>query len=138
MRLIIALGLSGLAALAGGCTRPGAVEEARKSLQADALVTMGGLSFNPDHLTITAGQSVEWNNTASVTHTVTADPALAKHSEHVALPAGAQPFNSGDMKPGEVFRHTFSVPGTYKYFCIPHEKMGMIGEVEVRGAATRP
>ncbi len=118
--------------LVEGCARPGAVEEAQKTLNADVLVRMSGVSFVPKHVTIKAGQSVEWNNTAALeTHTVTADPELAKTSTSVALPAGAATFNSGDLKPGQTFRYVFTVPGTYRYFCIPHERMGMIGEVEV-------
>jgi plastocyanin len=121
-----------VAALTGGCARFGAVEAARRSLNADALVTMSGFEFMPRHITIKAGQSVEWNNTAALeTHTVTADPSLAKAKADVALPPAAEPFNSGSLKPGETFRHTFAVPSTYRYFCIPHEQMGMIGEVEV-------
>jgi plastocyanin len=30
-------------------------------------------------------------------------------------------------------RHTFDVPGTYQYFCIPHEMAGMTGTVVVTG-----
>jgi plastocyanin len=120
------------ALLIGGCARFGAVEAARRSLNADALVTMSGFEFVPKHITIMAGQSVEWNNTAALeTHTVTADPSLAKEKADVTLPSGAEPFNSGSLKPGETFRHTFTIPGTYRYFCIPHEQMGMIAEVEV-------
>jgi plastocyanin len=116
-----------------GCARPGAVDAAKRQMKADALITMSGFSFEPAHVSIKAGQSVEWNNTAAFeTHTVTADPKLAQDRKSVALPSGAEPFNSGDLKTGNVFRHTFTVPGLYRYFCIPHEKMGMIGEVEVQ------
>jgi plastocyanin len=118
-----------------GCARPGAVDAAKRQMKADALVTMSGFSFVPNHITITAGQTVEWNNTAAIeTHTVTADPKLAQNSKSVTLPPDAEPFNSGDLKAAAVFRHTFTVPGVYRYFCIPHEKMGMIGEVEVKPA----
>lgn len=136
MRCLIGL-YAGVAAVAlmGGCARPGAVEEAKRTLNADVLVRMSGFSFVPKHITINAGQSVEWNNTAALeTHTVTADPKLAKNKESVILPAGAATFNSGDLKPGQTFRYVFTVPGTYRYFCIPHERMGMVGEVEVKAA----
>jgi len=125
------LGLAGIM-LVAGCARPGAVTAAHKSMTGDALVTMSGFDFVPKHVTIRAGQTVEWNNTAALeSHTVTADPALAKKKDSVILPAGAGTFDSGDMAPGDVFRHTFTIPGTYRYFCIPHERMGMIGEIEV-------
>jgi hypothetical protein len=31
------------------------------------------------------------------------------------------------------FSFTFEEPGTYDYFCIPHESLGMIGSVTVTG-----
>ena len=38
---------------------------------------------------------------------------------------------------GGTFSFTFEEPGTYDYFCIPHESMGMIGSVTVTsGTAT--
>jgi plastocyanin len=130
-RLVLIL-LSSMFLLSSGCARPGAVDAAKRSMKADALVTMSGFSFEPQRITIHTGQTVEWNNTAAFeTHTVTADPKLAKDPKDVALPAGAEPFNSGDLKGNAVFRHTFTAPGLYRYFCIPHEKMGMIGEIEV-------
>ena len=132
MRFIASCGLI-LMTLITGCARFGAVDAARKSMQADALVTINGFEFVPKSITIKSGQTVEWNNTAAFeTHTITADPKLAKKSEDIALPAGAEPFNSGDLSPGAVYRHTFTVPGTYRYICIPHEGMGMIGQIEVK------
>ena len=125
LRLAGALGFS-------GCARPGALAAARQSSAATEVVGMSRFHFVPQKITIRVGQSVEWNNTAALeTHTVTADPALAKKKESVELPAGAEPFNSGDLKPTQTFRHTFTVAGHYRYFCIPHERMGMIGEVDV-------
>jgi plastocyanin len=122
-----------MASVVGGCARPGAVENAKQMQHADALVTMRGFEFNPKQVVILSGQSVEWNNTAAMeTHTVTADPKLAKTHGSVALPAGAETFDSGDMKPGATFTHTFTVPGTYRYFCKPHERMGMVGEIVVK------
>ncbi|PSP69167.1 halocyanin, partial [Halobacteriales archaeon QH_9_66_26] len=32
---------------------------------------------------------------------------------------------------GETFEVTFDVPGTYDYFCIPHERAGMQDEFTV-------
>jgi hypothetical protein len=29
------------------------------------------------------------------------------------------------------FEHTFDVPGTYDYYCIPHRLMGMVGRIVV-------
>ncbi|MFB6081287.1 MAG: plastocyanin/azurin family copper-binding protein [Halanaeroarchaeum sp.] len=37
----------------------------------------------------------------------------------------------GAIPPGEQYRHRFSVPGWYHYYCIPHEPAGMMGNVHV-------
>lgn len=88
--------------------------------------------FSPASVTIHAGEAVEWRNTATgVSHTATLDPAKAANAADVARPSGAQTFDSGSISPGGTFRHTFTVAGTYKYFCAPHETFGMVGTVVV-------
>lgn len=94
-------------------------------------------TFVPNTVTITAGQTVEWHNTSHLVHTVTGDPARAALPQDAALPPGAQPFHSGPLQPGAAFRHTFTVPGTYKYFCMPHEASNMTGQVHVTPAPPR-
>lgn len=88
--------------------------------------------YIPKKLTIHAGDTVKWTNNAQTLHTVTFDPAKAVNKSDVQLPKGADPFDSGFMMPGKDFSYTFKVPGEYKYFCIPHEKDGMIGFVSVK------
>jgi hypothetical protein len=39
---------------------------------------------------------------------------------------------------GGTFSFTFEEPGTFDYFCIPHEQLGMIGSVTVTGATASP
>jgi hypothetical protein len=39
---------------------------------------------------------------------------------------------------GGTFSFTFEEPGTYDYFCIPHESMGMIGSVTSGTATASP
>ncbi|NIR59592.1 MAG: hypothetical protein GWO02_08745 [Gammaproteobacteria bacterium] len=89
------------------------------------------LDFQPQRTVVEPGQTVQWKNSSLLVHTVTAVPHLAARAEHVAVPDGGEPFNSGNMEPDDTFRHTFEVPGTYRYFCIPHEGAGMVGEVVV-------
>jgi plastocyanin len=98
----------------------------------DATVTMGMTSFNPATVTIEKGQTVQWRNTSLITHTVTADETMAGNPANVQLPPGAQSFHSGDIKAGQVWSYTFSVSGTYRYVCLPHEQKGMIGTVIVQ------
>lgn len=50
---------------------------------------------------------------------------------HVALPEGVAPWDSGELTGGQTWSRTFDVPGTYRYFCGPHEGRGMIGTITV-------
>ncbi|HSR10180.1 MAG TPA: plastocyanin/azurin family copper-binding protein [Thermodesulfobacteriota bacterium] len=90
------------------------------------------MRFVPDRITIRPGDSVEWKNVSRQVHTVTADPKWATSPQNVQLPDGAGPFDSGDIPPGKTYRRDFTVPGTYRYFCIPHQASGMIGEITVK------
>lgn len=94
-------------------------------------------SYDPTTLTVQVGTSVSWENESSEAHSVTAYQA--------SLPSGAKYFSSGGypsekvarahiaplMTNGDVFSFTFDEPGTYEYFCIPHEDQGMKGRIVV-------
>ena len=47
------------------------------------------------------------------------------------MPAGVEPFDSGPVEEEGTFSHTFMAKGTYKYVCVYHEDMGMVGTVIV-------
>lgn len=86
-----------------------------------------GVRYDPQELTINAGDTVQWNNAGTKQHTVTVDPSMAKRSEDVRLPSGAEPFSSGNIDCGKSYSHTFKVPGTYKYVCANHPgETGMV------------
>jgi plastocyanin len=89
--------------------------------------------YVPATLTVQRGATVVWNNTGSVQHTVTDDPSKASNPSDAALPAGAQPWDSGLINGGQSYSRTFDVPGQYTYFCIPHEALGMVGRITVNG-----
>ncbi len=91
------------------------------------------LRFEPAALTVRRGATVTWRNTSATMHTVTDDPGKAANKADAALPEGAQPWDSGNINPGQTFQHTFDTPGTYKYFCTPHEAAGMLGTINVTG-----
>jgi plastocyanin len=95
-------------------------------------VTMtNGFSFSPATVRLPVGGTIEWRNTSIATHTVTDDPARV--GDEASLPAGVEPFSSGSIPPGQVWRHTFAVPGRYDYVCLPHHDLfGMRGTVEVQ------
>jgi plastocyanin len=115
-------------------SRAGAAPAPIQPGAAAATVTMTDtLRFEPATLTVAKGTTVTWSNTSSMEHTVTDDPAVAVNKADAALPSGAQPWNSGTISPGQTFQHTFDTPGTYKYFCMPHETAGMLGTITVTG-----
>jgi len=87
--------------------------------------------FIPEKASIKVGQTIEWTNNAATLHSVDADPSMVQVPKDVVLPSGAKPFVSGFMTPGATFDYTFTVPGVYKYTCVPHEKDGMVGEIDV-------
>ena len=88
--------------------------------------------FDPEKVTIKAGEAVRWvNDNGGPSHTVTTDPSAVQDESHVQIPDGAKPFSSGVIGQGKFFQHTFDVPGTYRYACAPHEGSKMFGEVVV-------
>jgi plastocyanin len=105
---------------AGGAQKPAATVKMTDKLR-----------FDPDRVKVKVGDEVLWTNTSAITHTVTDDTSKARDPKDAMLPQGAPPFNSGSIDPGGQWRFRFTVPGRYKYFCMPHEAMGMLGEVEV-------
>ena len=87
--------------------------------------------YVPERVRIQRGEMVRWINSSNLVHTVTADSSLAADPQHVRLPSQAIPFNSGIIPPGGIYERVFSVSGRYRYFCIPHEMAGMVGELVV-------
>ena len=87
--------------------------------------------FVPATVNCKVGDTVNWTNPGVITHSVTFEPAQAVDKANAVLPAGVQPFDSGNMEQDATYSHTFAVKGTYKYFCKLHEAMGMVGTVIV-------
>lgn len=71
-------------------------------------VVISGFKFQPDVLTVNAGDTVEWKNADIVPHTVT---ALDKS------------FNSGKIAPGSSWRFVAKNVGEFRYTCTPHPNM---------------
>lgn len=104
-------------------------------------IGMSANSFLPDRYTISVGETVVWGNNGSRGHTVTAYDELPEgatyfasggyDSNDEARRAWFQEGGQGGIEPGETFSHTFDVPGTHGYYCIPHEAAGMIGAIVV-------
>jgi plastocyanin len=77
------------------------------------------LTFSQADITISPGTTVRWTNTSTLFHTVTPDG----HAE----------WSSADLSGnGSTFVHTFDTPGTYPYFCTPHQAQNMTGVIRVQ------
>ena len=94
--------------------------------------------FDPTELTIGTGETVTWTNDSSEAHTVTAYedelPGEAQFFASGGAPteeAARKDLEDGLLTEGESVEMTFSEPGTYRYFCIPHEDAGMVATVVV-------
>ena len=65
-------------------------------------------------------------------HSVSTSAANAQNRNDTSMPKAAVAFDSGFIPPGGDYSYTFTVPGTYRYFCLPHEKAGMVGVIVVK------
>lgn len=103
-------------------------------------VGMTAQAFRPREVTVEVGDSVVWANTSTRAHSVTAYgdgiPDGADYfatggfdSETAAREAWDD--NRGVLTTDQQFEHRFETPGTFAYFCIPHEEAGMVGTVTV-------
>ena len=81
------------------------------------VVQLGEHFFDPSSITVRVGTTVIWRNNGQQTHDIHARDGS---------------FDSPLLNPGNTFTFTFTKPGLYPYYCIPHEGDGMIGQVEVR------
>jgi plastocyanin len=108
---------------------------------------MTARAFEPEVLRVDPGTEVTWRNTNPHAHSVTAyedgipdEATYFASGEFDSESAARDGYANGEGRlfTDEEFAHTFEVPGTYNYFCIPHEKAGMVGafEVGVDGSAT--
>ncbi len=94
----------------------------------DHIVTLSGIAFSPNNLTINVGETVQWDNMGG-THNV--------NSSLTTYPSNPEGFLSGNAAPAPwAFMHTFNVPGVYAYRCDPHFSLGMTGTITVNAAAT--
>ncbi len=94
-----------------------AVKESKAADQpaSNTEVKIDNFTFQPQSITVQAGTQVTWVNRDDMPHTVTTDDKMLK---------------SKAVDTDEKFSFTFSMPGTYKYFCSIHPKM--TGEIVVK------
>jgi len=98
-----------------------------------------GYSFKPSTVQIKVGQSVKFVTASGGPHNVTFDPQ--------DIPAGAAAALDQDMpqqqakltgplvpNPNDSYVITFkgATPGTYKFYCLPHQSLGMQGTIVIQ------
>lgn len=89
--------------------------------QENPTVQMGNNYFDPVGLFVEPGTTVRFAIDAG-SHSATAYESR--------IPDGATAFDTGVISSGSV-SVTFDTPGTYDYFCKPHESVGMVGRIVV-------
>ena len=88
--------------------------------------------YSPKTVTISVGDTVEWvNDDPANLHNITTDKDATDIPKAISMPRGAKPFNSGLIVQGQRFRYTFTVPGWYRYVCVPHQPE-MVGTIIVK------
>ncbi|MFB6166255.1 MAG: plastocyanin/azurin family copper-binding protein [Haloarculaceae archaeon] len=102
------------------------------------MVTEGGeYYFDPVGLHVKPGDTVKWV-IDSGGHTTTS--YSKSNGAKDLIPKGAKGWDSGMLKKkGASFEKTFTVEGTYDYYCTPHKTLGMVGRIvcgEPGGPAT--
>jgi plastocyanin len=85
---------------------PSPTLRAPASASGASAVTIRDFSFNPDGVTVHAGDTVTWTNDGTADHTAT-----------------GKGFDSGVLHSGKSYSHTFSSPGTFSYVCQIHSFM---------------
>ena len=116
-----------LAALFGARLHSAATPEVIE-MRSDALGSR--VWFDPIGLYVEPGTTVRWIVRENV-HTTTAYHPRNDHHP-LRIPESAVPWDSGYLvHSGDHFDVTFSVPGVYDYYCMPHEAVGMVGRIVV-------
>lgn len=81
----------------------------------------GYFGFGPAAIRVDPGTTVVWEWTGEGnSHNVVAEDGSFESELYSA--------------PGETFEHTFESEGIYKYYCVPHQSLGMLGAVVVGGS----
>ena len=94
-------------------------------------------SFSPANISIPIGTTVMWFNRGSMSHSATActSPAPASGCPVFDLPS-LPSFDSGVLAPNGSSKFTFTIAGTYYYYCVIHPWLH--GSVTVLGSQPSP
>ena len=88
-------------------------------------VDMMNYAFSPSSLAISVGDTVTWTNHDSAPH-------------NVVVTDGPEKFSSPLIEQGQSWSHTFTLAGTYSYYCSVHPDMKATITVTGGGSTTQP
>ncbi|WP_458205948.1 plastocyanin/azurin family copper-binding protein [Haladaptatus sp. NG-SE-30] len=111
-----------------GCLAGGQAGTNGDDSEADTTVSVGpdgGLSFEPEDITVTPGITVAWE-WHSHNHNI-----VVEDQPDGADWSGTPGKASKIYNDGYRYVHTFDTLGEYEYVCQPHEAAGMVGTVTV-------
>mmetsp|Transcript_37813 Transcript_37813/g.52506 ORF Transcript_37813/g.52506 Transcript_37813/m.52506 type:complete len:156 (-) Transcript_37813:293-760(-) len=88
----------------------------------------GALVFEPANITVAAGEKVTFVNNRGFPHNVVFD------EDEVPAGIDADAISHIDLinGPGDEVSNVFDTPGTYGYYCEPHQGAGMVGKITVK------
>ena len=118
-------------------TQPATSPGTSSSSSNSTVIVIQNYAFNPAQLTITAGTTITWINQDSLGHTVTQgnpDSPTPAAQRLFDSSNGTEGANVKTIAPGKSFSYTFTTPGEYDYYCIPHPFMR--GHITVLPAQT--
>lgn len=108
-----------LAALGTGCSQHQDLTAPPDNGGEVVEIEIQNFQFVPSELHIAPGTTVRWKNTTSNYHTVTPDG----HSAWTQWQTATM---------GETFEVQFDQAGTFRYYCMPHRALGMMGTIIVQ------
>ncbi|WP_262174582.1 cupredoxin domain-containing protein [Haloarcula laminariae] len=131
-RIVLRLGAATLATLSTAGCLSGETSSTQTVTMPDNHI------FEPKTATVESGETVMWTNESNIQHTVTAyEDEVPNEATYFASGgfgserAARNRISEGLIAPGKYYEHTFNQPGTYRYYCIPHESSGMVGTIQV-------
>ncbi|HKZ04156.1 MAG TPA: plastocyanin/azurin family copper-binding protein [Methylomirabilota bacterium] len=112
--------IAALAALTTLATAETPLHAGRTADAASGEIAIRLFAYSPAALTVPRGGTVIWTNGDDITHTVTSGAPGRKDARFDARLDGK----------GTAYRHTFTEPGAYAYFCDRHQ--AMTGQIIVK------
>ena len=137
VRLVVAAAILGTSAAGTVAGAGSATATAPKTATKTATVTITGSGcaghlwcYKPATLTVQRGTKVVWKNMTLVPHDV---KRCTKAACKVSPGTGTDTkFAIPMIDPKKTYAYTFNRPGTYVYYCVPHEYVMMHGTIIVR------